>query len=119
VKATTGGDIYYGLLAARLAAETVSQAFATGCFAAPVLQGYERAWRSPMAEELALGLSFRKLYGWIGDRQMDGILRYIARHGLNDLIRHKANFDWHRELIVELRRRLPLGALGVHTLFSF
>lgn len=119
MKATTGGGIYYGLLAARLAAETVSQAFATGCFAAPAWQEYERAWRSLLADELALGLSFRKLYGWIGDRQMDGSLRYIARHGLKDLIRYKANFDWPRELIVELRRRLPLGGLGVGTLFSF
>jgi digeranylgeranylglycerophospholipid reductase len=118
VKATTGGGIYYGLLAARLAAETVSQAFATGCFSAATLQVYERAWRSLLAEELALGLSFRKLYGWIGDRQMDGILHYIARNGLKDLIRCKANFDWHRELIVDLRKRLPLGGLGLSTLFS-
>jgi hypothetical protein len=49
---------------------------------------------------------------------MDGILHYIARNGLKDLIRHKANFDWHRELIVELRKCLPLGGLGVRTLFS-
>jgi digeranylgeranylglycerophospholipid reductase len=118
VKATTGGGIYYGLLAARLAAETIGQAFARGCFAATTLQGYERAWRSLLADELALGLSFRKLYGWIGDRQMDGLLHYIARNGLKDLIRRKANFDWHRELIVELRKRLPLGGLGVRTLFS-
>jgi digeranylgeranylglycerophospholipid reductase len=118
VKATTGGGIYYGLLAARLAAETVSQAFATGCFSATTLQVYERAWRSLLADELALGLSFRKLYGWIGDRQMDGILHYIARNGLKDLIRRKANFDWHRELIVDLRKRLPLGGLGLSTLFS-
>jgi digeranylgeranylglycerophospholipid reductase len=62
VNATTGGGIYYGLLAARLAADTISQAFATGCFAAPTLQGYERAWRSLLADELALGLSFRRLY---------------------------------------------------------
>jgi flavin-dependent dehydrogenase len=118
VKATTGGGIYYGLLAARLAADTISHAFATGCFAARTLQGYERAWRSLLADELALGLSFRKLYGWIGDRQMDGILHYIARNGLKDLIRRKANFDWHRDLIVELRQRLPLGGLAVRTLFS-
>jgi hypothetical protein len=50
---------------------------------------------------------------------MDGILHDIARHGLKDRIRHKANFDWHRELIVELRKRLALGGLGVRTLFSF
>lgn len=118
VKATTGGGIYYGLLAARLAADTISQAFAKGCFSAATLQGYERAWRSLLADELSLGLSFRKLYGWIGDRQMDGILHYIARNGLKDLIRRKANFDWHRELIVDLRKRLPLGGLGISTLFS-
>jgi flavin-dependent dehydrogenase len=106
-------------LAARLAAETISLAFARGCFAATILQGYERAWRSLLADELALGLSFRKLYGWIGDRQMDGILHFIARNEIKDLIRRKANFDWHREIIDELRKRLPLGGLGVRTLFSF
>jgi flavin-dependent dehydrogenase len=119
VKATTGGGIYYGLLAARLAAETISLAFARRCFAATTLQGYERAWRALLADELALGLSFRKLYSWIGDRQMDGILHFIARNELKDVIRHKANFDWHREIIVELRKRLPLGGLGVRTLFGF
>jgi geranylgeranyl reductase family protein len=118
VKATTGGGIYYGLLAARLAADTISQAFAQGCFSTATLQAYERAWRTLLAEELSLGLSFRKLYGWIGDRQMDGILRSIARNGLKDLIRCKANFDWHRELIVDLRKHLPLGGLGIRTLFS-
>jgi flavin-dependent dehydrogenase len=118
VKATTGGGIYYGLLAARLAAETIGQAFARGCFAAAALQRYEQAWHALLADELSLGLSFRKLYGWLGDRQMDGILSYIAANGLKDLIRRKANFDWHRDLIVDLRPRLPLGGLGIGTLFS-
>jgi hypothetical protein len=40
---------------------------------------------------------------------MDGILRYIARNGFKDLIQHKADFDRHRELIAELRKRYPLG----------
>jgi digeranylgeranylglycerophospholipid reductase len=119
VKATTGGGIYYGLLAARLAAETIGRAFASEGFSTTTLQAYERAWRSLLADELSLGLSFRKLYGWIGDRQMDGILHYIARNGLKDLIRRKANFDWHRELIVDLRNHLPLAALGISTLFRF
>jgi flavin-dependent dehydrogenase len=118
VKATTGGGIYYGLLAARLAAETISTAFAQGDFSAASLRTYERAWQALLADELALGLSFRKLYGWLGDRQMDGLLRYIARNGLKDLIRRKANFDWHRELIADLGRHLPLGKLGVGMLFS-
>jgi digeranylgeranylglycerophospholipid reductase len=118
VKATTGGGIYYGLLAARLAADAIGQAFARGCFAAATLQRYEQAWHALLADELSLGLSFRKLYGWLGDRQMDGILSYIAANGLKDLIRSKANFDWHRDLIIDLRPRLPLGGLGISTLFS-
>jgi hypothetical protein len=62
-------------------------------FAAPTLEGYERARHSLLADELALGLSFRKQYSWIGDHRMDGILHHIARDRLKDLIRHKANFD--------------------------
>ena len=81
------------------------------------LQAYERAWRSLLVDELALGLSFRTLYGWIGDRQMDSILQHIVRHGLKDLIRRTNNVDWHRDLIADLRKRLPLGGLRVSTLF--
>jgi hypothetical protein len=72
----------------------------------------------PLADELALGLWFRKRYSWVGDHRMDGILHYIACAGLKDLIRHGANFGWHRKPIVELRKRLTLGRLGVRTLFS-
>jgi flavin-dependent dehydrogenase len=105
-------------LAARLAAETISTAFATGEFAAEQLCAYEHAWKALLAKELSLGLAFRKLYGWLGDRQMDGLLRSIARNGLKALIRRKANFDRHRELIIELGQRLPLGRLGVGALLS-
>jgi digeranylgeranylglycerophospholipid reductase len=86
VKATTGGGIYYGLLAARLAADTIRTAFATGCFTAEAMCTYERRWKALLTEELALGFAFRKLYGWLNDRQVDGLLYYIARHGLKDLI---------------------------------
>jgi digeranylgeranylglycerophospholipid reductase len=118
VKATTGGGIYYGLLAARLAAETISTAFATRCFSAEGLRSYERAWKSLLADELSLGLAFRKLYRWLGDRQMDRLLHYIGRKGLMDLIWQKADFDWHRELITELNRSLPLRKLWINLLPS-
>jgi flavin-dependent dehydrogenase len=106
VKATTGGGIYYGLLAARLAAETVSTAFATGCFTAEQLCAYERAWKSLLADELTLGFAFRKCYGWLSDRQMHVLLRHISRNGLQDAIQRKADFDWHGKLIIELGKRL-------------
>jgi digeranylgeranylglycerophospholipid reductase len=113
VKATTGGGIYYGLLAARLAAETISTAFAAGRFSAEQLCAYERAWKSLLADELRLGLSFRKFYGWLGDRQVNVLLRHLSRNGLKDLIQRHADFDWHRKLIIELRGRLTVtGTVG-------
>jgi flavin-dependent dehydrogenase len=108
VKATTGGGIYYGLLAARLAAEAIHTAFTTGRFGAERLRAYEGAWKALLAEELARGRSFRKLYGWLSDRQLDGLLHHIGCNGLRNLVLRKANFDWHRELIAELGRNLPL-----------
>jgi geranylgeranyl reductase family protein len=118
VKATTGGGIYYGLLAAHLAANTIHTAFATGDFSMAGLRPYERAWRDLLADELRLGLWFRKLYGWLGDRQIDCLLQAIAHNGLKDVIRRQAHFDWHRELITELARRLPLGKLALGTLLG-
>lgn len=118
VKATTGGGIYYGLLATRLAAETIGTAFARGCFTAQVLGSYERRWQALLAEELALGLAFRKLYGWLNDRQVDALLRYVASHGLTGLLRQQAHFDWHRTLITALGRSLPLGQLCMSVLFG-
>jgi digeranylgeranylglycerophospholipid reductase len=113
IKVTTGGGIYYGLLAARLAAETISTAFARGRFSAEQLCAYECAWKSLLAAELTLGLSFRKFYGWLGDRQMDFLLRHISRNGLNDLIQRHADFDWHRKLIMELGEWLTVtGMVG-------
>ena len=106
MKATIGGGIYYGLLAARLAAETVSTAFVTGCFSAEQLCAYERAWKSLLADKLTLGLSFCQCYGWLGDRQMHVLLRDISRNGLKDNIQRKADFDWHGKLIIELGKRL-------------
>jgi digeranylgeranylglycerophospholipid reductase len=109
VKATTGGGIYYGLLAARLAADTLATAFARGDFTAAALSPYERRWQALLAEEMALGLAFRQLYSWLTDRQVDGLLHHLVRHGLQDLIRQQAHFDWHRALITEMSRSWPLG----------
>ena len=39
-------------------------------------------------------------------------------NGLKDVIRHQAHFDWHRELITELARRLPLAKLALGTVLS-
>jgi digeranylgeranylglycerophospholipid reductase len=118
VKATTGGGIYYGLLAARLGAETIGTVFARGCFTGQALGSYERHWQALLVEELALGLAFGKLYGWLNDRQIDALLRYAVSHGLTDLLRQQAHCNWHRALITALGQSLPLVRLCMSVLFG-
>jgi hypothetical protein len=96
----------------------IGRAFATGCFSVTALPADERAWRALLADELALGLSFRKLYSWIGEHQRNDILQSTARNGLQVLMSRKANFDWQRELILDLHSPKPLGRPGVSTLVS-
>jgi hypothetical protein len=85
VKATTGSGIYDGLLAARLSVRPlprdVRRTDIAGVRTRPAL---------PLADELALGLWFRKRYSWVSDHRMDGILHCTACAGLKDLIRHEA-----------------------------
>ncbi|MBM3149133.1 MAG: NAD(P)/FAD-dependent oxidoreductase, partial [Chloroflexi bacterium] len=45
VKPTTGGGIYYGLLCADIAADTLSRALATNDFSASLLASYQKQWQ--------------------------------------------------------------------------
>ena len=58
VKPTTGGGIYYSLLSAQWAADTLRAAFAAGDFSSTRMEGYERTWRAQLGPELRVGLGF-------------------------------------------------------------
>jgi len=119
VKGTTGGGIYFALLSAHYAVEAIDHAFARGSFSARTLARYERAWRAAMGEELWLGYVFRRLYARLRDEHVDALLALAAKNGLMDLIREKADFDWHRDLIVAMlksrsvQKVLLTGLLGL------
>jgi len=119
VKGTTGGGIYFALLCAHYAVEATAHAFAQGSYNAPVLAQYERAWRAAIGEELWLGHFFRRMYARLRDEHVDALLGLAAKNGLMDLIREKADFDWHRDLIVAMlkspsvQRIVLKGLLGL------
>src|SRR4030042_2677739 len=61
VKPTSGGGIYYGLLCAEIAAETLHRALAEDDLSAKRLARYERAWRKKLGGELRTGYWARTL----------------------------------------------------------
>jgi flavin-dependent dehydrogenase len=97
VKPTTGGGIYYGLLCADLAAQTLDGALRSGRLCGKDLSGYERAWKATLGDELRTGQWARKLYERLSDRRIDRILATLSSGGLIEeiLSRDDVSFDWH------------------------
>jgi flavin-dependent dehydrogenase len=104
VKPTTGGGIYYSLLSATWAAETLAAAFARGDFSATMLGGYEETWRARLGSELRVGVWFRRLAARLAPSDLDALTELALRDGVLPVIRRAARFNWHRELIMELLR---------------
>ncbi len=104
VKPTTGGGIYYSLLSARWASETLVEAFERGDFSASMLGGYEETWRCHLRHELSVGVWFRRLAAWLTPADLDALTRLGMTDGVMPLIRATARFNWHRDLILETLR---------------
>jgi geranylgeranyl reductase family protein len=104
VKPTSGGGIFYGMLSAREAAETVAEAFRRGAVGRDGLSRYEKRWRNRLGFDLKLGTFFRRLFARMTDRDVDDLFRTLRSDGLLAQVTQKVSFDWHRDLILFLLR---------------
>jgi geranylgeranyl reductase family protein len=106
VKPTTGGGIYYGLLCADLAADTLHEAMDADDLSARRLANYERRWRKALARELRIGYLARRLYEKLSDGQIERIFDVIRSNNIHEELLESPgfSFDWHGDSF--------LGALG-------
>ncbi len=102
IKTTTGGGIYYGLLGAALAAETLEDAFRKNKFTANVLSPYDRRWKKAIGEELRFGYYFRKLFAKLTDEQVEELFDRMIQEEILNLAHQEAEFDWHKSLILSI-----------------
>jgi len=104
VKPTTGGGIYYGLLCADIAADSLHRALGNGDLTAKGLAGYERAWRKKLARELKRGYWARKFYERLSDRQVNRLFDIIISTGLDEALLEEEDlaFDWPAEAVLKL-----------------
>jgi geranylgeranyl reductase family protein len=102
VKTTTGGGVYYGLLAARIAVAVLTRALKENRLGRETLAAYEMQWRRLLERELEYGLRLRRLARRLDDRALAGFLRLAQHDGLRVLLRSLARFDWHASLIAAL-----------------
>ncbi|MEX2146664.1 MAG: hypothetical protein WED01_06580, partial [Candidatus Rokuibacteriota bacterium] len=104
-KPVTGGGIFYSLLSAALAAETLVEAFAAGEPDAERLSRYESRWRARLAGEIRTGEWFRHLLTRLSDPELDTFVRACALDDVQAVINQTARFNWHRSVILALLRQ--------------
>lgn len=116
VKPTTGGGIYYALMAGQLASETLQQAFSVGDLSRSQLSLYEKGWKRLMLRDIEVGRGSRQLFEALKDRQIDSLMKTIATNGIrSDILNSKEfSFDWHGGTITRaLGHPLLSGALRI------
>ncbi len=106
IKTTTGGGISYGLTCADIAADVILDAFADGNFGAGVLGRYETTWKALLERELYIGCRARRFCSHLSDRQVESLFRLAQTDGIIPIIRDKADFDRHGDLLLALLDRV-------------
>jgi len=103
VKPFTGGGIYYGLLCADIAVETLHQAFKTHDFSESRLAWYERRWRARLGKELRLGYWTHRFYRSLNNRHLESLYSLISQDGMPQFISglDEFPFDWHSQLVLK------------------
>jgi len=107
VKPTTGGGIYYSLLSAALAAETLTEALSSDKLNAESLAIYERRWRKRLGSELRWQLLLRRVAHRLSDDDIDALFELARTDGIMPLVRRTAAFNHHREFITALFKHPP------------
>ncbi|MCK5576945.1 MAG: NAD(P)/FAD-dependent oxidoreductase, partial [Dehalococcoidales bacterium] len=113
VKPTTGGGIYFGLLAAEIAVQKLKRALEQDDLSASSLAGYEKEWKKRLGKELGVGYWARKLYERLSDRQLDRIFEIAVDNGIIEaLLEDKdLSFDWHGKAILRVVRQKALVSI--------
>jgi digeranylgeranylglycerophospholipid reductase len=116
-KPVTGGGIFYSLLSAAIAAETLTEALASDRLGARQLARYETRWKQRLSRELRTGGWFRHLLANLTDRDLDAFVQALASDDVRAVIDRTAKFNWHRDVILALVRRPGIKSLLLRSLF--
>ncbi len=111
IKATTCGGIYYGMLTGEIAGEALAAGLRRDRLDSGFLSVYEERWRDLLEKEIETGLKLRRSFKLINDWGVERLMDLARRDGLGRLIREKADFDWHQELIRAVFRHATVGRI--------
>ena len=107
VKPSTGGGIHSGLVGARDCAAHAIEATRAGRYDAAFLAGYEVAWEAELASEFRDLRRLRSVFLALSDRQVDWLVRLLARPRLQRIIAREGDIDFPSRMFLSLARAAP------------
>lgn len=111
VKPTTGGGIYYSLVSAEFAAETLQGALKGNDLSAARLAVYEQRWRERLSPEFQAQTRLRMLAHRMSDSDIEQLFDLARTDGVMPIVRRTASFNRHRKMILALLKHPPVRQL--------
>ncbi len=106
VKPTSGGGIYPGLVAAKIAGRVAAAAALEGDCSMKRLAEYDRRWRAALGQELKIGMKVNRLMSRMSPGELDEVICYLGKKpGLLRAIEEHGDIDRPSRLMA---RMLPL-----------
>jgi len=120
VKPTSGGGIYPGLVAAKIAGGVAAAAAMEGDFSALRLMEYDRLWRAALGRELEIGMRVNRMLGKMSALELDELVGYLAgKPRLIKAIEEHGDIDRPSRLMVRMVRHLDWDAIRLARLLGY
>lgn len=101
-KPTSGGGVYPGAFAAKIAGKVAAEAALEGDVSASRLSEYDKAWRKSLGKELEIGLKIHDYVGKLEDRQLNSLIGSLNSPEILNIITEYGDMDHPSVLLKKL-----------------
>jgi len=120
VKPTSGGGIYPGLVAAKIAGGVAAAASLEGDSSAERLLEYDRLWRAALGRELEIGMRVNRILSKMSNVEIDELVGYLAsKPRLIKAIEEHGDIDRPSRLLARMLRHLDWDAIRLARLLGY
>ena len=113
VKPTTGGGIFYSLLASEIASGSLQQALSEDRLSANHLSVYQKEWKNLLSNELEVGYLTRRAFEHLSDGHTSSLIHQASNNGFIAELADSpdVSFDWHSSMIGKIMGHPTLGGV--------
>jgi geranylgeranyl reductase family protein len=120
VKPTSGGGIYPGLVAAKIAGGVAAAASMEGDGSRERLSEYDRLWRVAMGRELEIGMRVNRMLSKMSSAEIDELVGYLAsKPQLIKAIEEHGDIDRPSRLMAKMLFHLDWDAIRLARLLGY